>query len=325
MKFVIKKFEHCHFKSQLIKVSLPKNRTMNNLALLFLNLNVGDSVADSISSKGDSSIFQHEAFWPLVIIIVIILSIIHMAVSFITKKEYKPTSAQEMKSMRKAANKAQESTEEENELAMNYLEDIFDHWTTVDASDGEPLKAPTRKAHLNKSMKDLQKVKDMMPTDPEVIDRLNEMGDVVNLNAKRRFAGSKLLVGLALLVTVVMYFTTKTENESVFNAIMDLWWLWASIIFYIVASFAPQFLIDKRLRNLGDSNFSSGLVGFFAGVFFAAPTFTTVTRYSDGTSSSDTGFNFIGLLLMIFGFLILAFGIVFFGLLNYLRNFVIYV
>lgn len=297
---------------------------MNNSTLHYLSLSVGDSIADSTSTGEGSSFFDPAIFWPIIFIAVIALSIVHMIIAF-SGIGYKPVTIQELKAKRRAAGKDEESSEEENELAMNYLEDIFDHWTTVDASDGEPLKAPTRKAHLNKTMKDLQKVKDMMPTHPDVVDRLNELGNVVNLNAKRRFAGSKLLVGLALLVTVVMYFTLKTESKSVFNTIMDLWWLWASIIFYIVASFAPQFLIDKRLRNLGDSNFSSGLVGFFAGVFFAAPTFTTVTRYTDGTSRTDTGFNFIGLMLMIFGFLILAFGIVFFGLLNYLRNFVIYV
>mgnify|MGYP001070310412 CR=1 FL=1 len=295
---------------------------MKNQALTIFNLNVGDSIADLTMTSDGSSFFDPAVFWPIVFIIVILFSIVHMIITF-RGKNYKSVTVEELKANRRAEGKEEESAEEEDELAMNYLEDIFDHWTTVDASDGEPLKAPTRKVHLNQSMKDLQKVKDMMPTDPDVVNRLNEMGDVVNLNAKRRFAGSKLLVGLALLVTVFMYFTTKGENEAFFSAIMGVCWLWASMIFYIVDSFAPQFLIDKRLRNLGDSNFSSGLVGFFAGVFFAAPTFITVTRYTGGTSRSETWFNFLGLMIMIFGFLILAFGIVFFGLLNYLGNFLV--
>jgi hypothetical protein len=298
---------------------------MNNLTLLFLNLNVGDSLSDTFAVGGSSSIFQHEAFWPLVFILAIALSIVHMIVTFFTKKGYESTSVEKMKAKRRAENKDKESTAEENELSMNYLEDIFDHWTTVDSTNGEPLKAPARKAHLNKSLKDLQKVKDMAPTDPDVVDRINELGDVLNSNAKRRFAGSKMLVGLSLLVTVIMYFFLKTDDNTVFQVIMDLWWLWASTIFYIIASFAPQFLIDKRLRKMGSGNFSSGLVGFFAGIFFAAPAYTTVTKYTDGTSSTDTGFNFFGLIIMIIGLLVLAFGIVFFGLLNYLRNYVLYI
>lgn len=298
---------------------------MNNLLLLFLNLNVSDSVADTTIAGDNSSIFQHEAFWPVVFIIVIAISIVHMVISFFVKKRYKPTTLEGMKAKRRAAGKDEESTEEENELAMNYLEDIFDHWTTVDSEDGEPLKAPTRKAHLNASIKELQKVKDMAPTHPDVVDRLNELGDVVNYNAKRKFNGSLLLVGLSLLMTVVMYFITRSDNNTFFQEIMSLWWFWASGIFYIVASFAPQFLIDKRKRKVGSFNFSSALVGFFAGVFLSAPTFTTVTKYSDGSTDRETNFNIVGFMLMVVGLLILSFFIVVFGLLNYLRNYVLYI
>jgi hypothetical protein len=230
-----------------------------------------------------------------------------------------------MQAQRQAESRPQEATVEENELAMNYLEDIFDHWVDISDPGEEELKAPTRKVHILKSLAELQKVKDLAPTDEYVIERMNELGNVVNQNSKRSFAGSKLLIAVSLIFTVIMYMMAKNDNNTVLGEILSLWWLWGSVIFYIVASYAPQFLIDKRLRKLGDSNFSSGLVGFFAGMFFAAPTFNYLTKYSDGSTSRSSEFNLIGLLFMLVGLAMLAMFIIFFGLHNYVRNYIFFI
>jgi hypothetical protein len=282
------------------------------------------NIADSTGLVQELSSDNTDAIWMISIFIAIAVAIVHMLITFRLKR-YKPVSIEEITALRRAKNKEEESTEEEDELAMEYLNDLFDHWTTVSASDDDVSKAPTKKAHLNSSLKELEKIKEIGSTHPDVIERMNEMGDVVNYNSKRSFSGSKALIIVSILATIGFYYITKSENETVLENILDLWWFWGSNIFYIVASFAPQFLIDKRLRNLGSSNFSSGLVGFFAGLFFAAPTFTTVTKYTDGSSSTTTDFNFLGLLLMVLGLFIIAMFMIVFGLLNYLRNYVIFI
>ncbi len=274
-------------------------------------------------SEPSSSISSGD-IWAIVFILLIGIAIVHMFISFKFKR-FKPITVEVIKQQREASSMSEFASDEENELAMDYLEDIFDHWTDISEPDDEELKAPTRKVHIEKSLEQLETVKDLLPTDDFVVKRLNEMGEVVNLNSKRSFSGSKSLIIVSLILTVFMYYSSKTDNSSFLGEMLRLWWLWGSIIFYIVASYAPQFLIDKRLRRLGSSNFSSGLVGFFTGMFIGAPTFSYITKYSDGSSSRSTTFNLIGLFLMLVGLMLLGMFIIFFGLLNYLRNFILYV
>jgi hypothetical protein len=291
------------------------------LSSVFLFL--GALIDFQTESEPSSSISSGD-IWAIVFILVIIIAIVHMFISFKLKR-FEPITVEETKQQRLASSMSELATNEENELAMDYLEDIFDHWSDVSKPDEEQLKAPTRKIHIEKSLSQLGAVKDILPTDDYVVERLNELGDVVNSNSKRSFSGSKSLIIVSLILTVFMYFTLKTDTNSFLGVMLKLWWLWGSIIFYIVASYSPQFLIDKRLRKLGSGNFSSGLVGFFTGMFIGAPTFSYITKYSDGSSSRSTAFNLIGLFLMLVGLMILGMFIVFFGLLNYLRNFILYI
>lgn len=291
-----------------------------NSVLLFFNIYIANyqEVEKEVSSSINS-----EEIWALLILALTALAIVHMVLTFKIKR-FEPVTVDEMISKRKNENKSNVSSEEEDELAMNYLNDLFDHWTTVSDAGEEELKAPTKRKHIDRALIELDKVKDIASTDPDVIDRMNELGGVVNVNSKRSFSGSKALIVVSLVLTIIMIYFLKSDHNSYFGVIMKTWWLWGSLIFYIVASYAPQFLIDKRLRTLGSSNFSSGLVGFFAGMFFAAPTFSTLTRYTDGTSSRSTDFNFFGLLIMLIGLMLIGMFIIVFGLLNYIRNFVLY-
>jgi hypothetical protein len=298
---------------------------------LFLNLNLfllnaSDSlqaVNDSLSTESGSS-WTAEQTYLLLFFLIVIGAIIHMFLSFKIKR-YEPITLDEIKNKRKAESKPEEATDEENELAINYLEDVFDHWTTVSEEGEEELKAPTRKVHLEKSLAELNKVKELAPTDKEVVDRLNELGDVINFNAKRSFTGSKALIAISVIFTAIFMYSMKHDGNTYLDVFLKAFWFWGSMLFYVAASFAPKFLIDKRLRNLGSFNISSGLVGFFAGLFLSAPTFTTITKWSDGSKTSSTTINFFGLMFMLLGLILLAFLIILFGLLNYLRNFVLYV
>ncbi|MEQ8909621.1 MAG: hypothetical protein RIC95_10545 [Vicingaceae bacterium] len=294
-----------------------------NLNLILLNANDSlQHVSDTLSSESSSS-WTSEQTYLLLFFIVVIGAIVHMVFSFKLKR-FEPISLEEIKSKRRSESKDEEATEEENQLAMNYLEDVFEHWTLVSEEGEEELKAPTRKVHLEKSLNELDKVKDIAPTDPVVVDRLNELGDVINSNAKRAFSGSKALIAISVIFTAIFMYSIKQDNDTYLDVLLDSFWFWGSMLFYVVASYAPQFLIDKRLRKLGSSNFSSGLVGFFAGMFLSAPTFTTITKWSDGSKTSSTTFNIVGLFIMLIGLFFLAAFIILFGLLNYLRNYVLY-
>lgn len=279
------------------------------------------------SSTATDTLSQEPSFWSqvgdilmgLLILGVFIGATVHMIIQY-RKKYYREHSVDEFKLARINSGRPEQSTEEENQLAWDYLEDIFEHWTPID----EESKAPTRNIHLEKSLESIEKAASLAPTDKEVVNRMNELGEVININAARHFDGSKLLVGLGVIFAIIILYSTKASTESYFSAFLDTWVIWAGIGFYILGSFAPQFLIDKRLRKLGSYNASSGIVGFFAGLFLAAPTYDTITKWSNGSKTTSTSFNFLGLMLMLIGLLFMAFIIPLIGLLNYLRNYIFY-
>jgi hypothetical protein len=132
-----------------------------------------------------------------------------------------------------------------------------------------------------------------------------------------------MLVAAGLAVFVA--FTTKGSDESWLIALLNVYYIWFGIVFYFFASRAPLFLIDKRNRRIGNMNISSGLVGFFVGLFFGAPTYDVLKRRRNGTTTRSTSVNLVGLLFMLVGLMIIGSAILFFGILNYIRNFIIYV
>jgi hypothetical protein len=252
----------------------------------------------------------------------IVMAVIYMVIE-LRRKFYIPVTVADMKNKRTECGVSSESSDSENDQALDLLETIFDGWKVVTGpEDAEELRAPRKRVHIDKSVKILNEVKQIMPTNEDVVNRMNELGEVININAKRHFAGSYKLLLVAGAVLVFFYFTMG--GEGFFKRILQLWWIWGSMLFYYFASYAPQFLIEKRQQWFGNSNISSGLVSFFAAFFLAAPTITTVTTWSDGSKTKETDGNWFGLIIMVIGLLIIGIGIIFFGILNFLRNYVIY-
>ncbi|MBQ2424067.1 MAG: hypothetical protein II262_04635, partial [Alistipes sp.] len=100
------------------------------------------------------------------------------------------------------------------------------------------------------------------------------------------------------------------------------------IILYLLASRSATFLIAaKQVKGSGSNSFLTMLIGsLFMGVA-TAKTYKTVTTYSDGstkteTDNSQTWFSLIfGLIVMI----LLSFLLAIIAVINYLRNYILYI
>lgn len=280
--------------------------------------------SDSLGTTDPSGWAIGDIWIDLLIIFALAGALFHM-ISKMRQTYFRSVSRDEIKLQRLKDQKPEEATEAEHQLALQYLDEVFDHWTIVSEPGEDELRAPTSNRELNHARETLEQAIECGPTDPDIIARINELGEVLNSNAARKFAGSKGLMVVAGGIGVFLAYTMKEADQSWFSALFEVYFIWFGILFYFFASRAPSFLIEKRQRHIGAMNISSGLVGFFIGLFFGAPTYDSLTKYSNGSSRRSTHFNLIGLLFMLVGLLILGSAILFFGILNYVRNFIIYI
>lgn len=243
------------------------------------------------------------------------------------KKYYIEVSAEQIKDQRLTQGLSPAASDNENSKAAELLETALAQWSSFKAEDGETYFIPRKMAQVKRSVNHINEAKSYLPTDNVVINRMNELGGIVNERTKRSFAGSWSLLAVSLLVMVFFYFI-GSGNGGFFHKILKLWWLWGSMIFYILASYAPQFLIEKRMEWFGGKKFSSGLIKTVLAIVVATPvSYTVVKKWSDGTTTKSEegtgGFIFI-VALAAFALLVIGICIIFFGIINFIRNYLLF-
>lgn len=243
------------------------------------------------------------------------------------KKYYVEVTPKGMEDARLSNGMGPKATDDENAKAAELLESVLGQWHSFRAEDGETYYFPRRMVHVKRSVALINEAKTYYPTDPSVIGRMNELGGIINERTKRSFAGSWSLLVVSFLVLLFFYFVGSGQ-ESFFHKIFKLWWLWGSMVFYIMASYAPQFLIEKRMEWFGGKRFSSGLIKTVLAIVAATPaTYTVVTHWNDGTKtkSEEANGGFIAIaVLALFALIIIGTCIIFFGIINFIRNYLLF-
>ena len=241
----------------------------------------------------------------------------HMVYILVNGKRYKLLfSIEEMKAKRIEVGKKELMTEEEEEKALELLDEAFKCWTVVEETEDDELRTPTKMKQIKQSVQYLDEAIALQPTEESILTRLNQLTGVINQAEERSFDGSKKLITLGIIVAILMYWMMGLE--------MTISTLFATGI-YFLASRTPQFLIDKKAKRKA-GNIHNGI---FAGVFAmiaGAQTIRTVTKWSDGTKTVDDD-NSQTWMALILGFMIIvamAMMMWVWALLNYLRNYVFY-
>lgn len=210
---------------------------------------------------------------------------------------------EDMKAERIAQNKPEEMSDEEYDQAVNLLDGVFETWTIVDKDDeGGDIRQPMKMKQIKASTMLLDQAIAMQPTDQEIIDRINDLAEVINNNEKRYFDGSKPLAWLGGIVGVL--FCLITPSFGILTLI--------STGAYILASRTPAFLVQKRAKR-GGGNIHNGIIAGIFGMIAGAQTVRTVYKFSDGHKEYEDDHSqhwiawALGLVLLVFIAMLMAF------------------
>ncbi|MCM1515631.1 MAG: hypothetical protein NC080_04335 [Paraprevotella sp.] len=222
-----------------------------------------------------------------------------------------------MKNERYVAGLPEEMTEREVAEAWSLMDEAFQTWTVVETTEEGEFRKPTKMKQITRSVMLIDQVIAMCPTDAGVVERLNELTDVINSGEERHFDGSVKLIGLGVIVAILMYWMAGMGMT-----VSTL----ASTGLYYIASRTPQFLIDKRALR-GGGNIHNGIMAGVFAMLAGAQTVRTVYTYSDGHKEYDDDHSqhWIALVLGFVVLVVLAMMMMFWALLNYVRNYVLYI
>jgi len=268
---------------------------------------------------------NQETNWlQIAVVVLVIIFVIHVLYKLIFQKYFSPTSLDKIILQRLKTNRSEFSDESENQLAWRYLEHVFESWTEVSQDNDDVYKSPRTHRSLKASVRKLKQVVELGPTDKDIIARINELGGVINSNAKRVFSGSKLLLAASVIVWFGMAFFMKDDADSFFIGLLELYWIWIGIALYILSSFSPAFLIDKRIEKVGNYKMNSVFFALLVALVISDSTYYQIIHHDDDTSSLTSNVGCIGLVIFIIVALFAGYFIIFFALLNYIRNFIFY-
>ena len=270
-------------------------------------------------NKERKKIDWEELLGQIAVGLVLLLIIGHMVyIKFVRGQRYKIVyTPEDFKQIRTSKGLNESASEEEEREARLLLEQAFSGWPIVEETETETLCKPKRMRQINSAAAFINQAIAIAPTSNEVVDRINDLTDVVNSNEKRVFFGSKPLIVVAAIVGILLWYMLGYTIGllSVFG-----------IAIYILASQAPVFLVDKRIEKKRGS-LSAGVFAGVAAMITGAKTIRTTTTWSDGskTVDDDHSQHWFALIFGIVILFILGVYISAWALVNYLRNYVLYI
>jgi len=211
------------------------------------------------------------------------------------------------------------SEDDRNDRSAEILEAIEDQLTPFEDDDGNSMITITKGSQARFMKYGLDYInKHLCPTDPELIDRVEEFTQVYHDRADRHFTGSKWILGAALGLVVLM-------------GVIDISMLWSSfmiihalgIVFYVLSSRTPKYVLEKRMENFGSRKL--GIMGaVFAGLFagFSTRHYVSVNGGAyqrDWESEGNSSIILLFIILVVA--LFVAFLVAFMGILNFVLNY----
>jgi uncharacterized protein YgiM (DUF1202 family) len=210
----------------------------------------------------------------IIVLILVSSSVLFMIVKILLDTKYKPIIAEQL---------SESSTDiGNNELAFKYLEDIYESWSVAYIENGEEFKKPSTKSQFKYSFELIEKVKHLKPSDFRVIERMNQLGDVINDNRTRVWDGSYFFTACWVLLIISALFSSGVSMEEINSSfIMPL--LMASILivpilFLILSQLAPKWRVTTNKSSA--TSFMAGAAKNVAGTYH-------VTTYKSGRTEVE--------------------------------------
>lgn len=206
-------------------------------------------------------------------------------------------------------------TEDERNLRTSeILFRIEELLTPVKGNNGEELVTITR-GFQNKFMKKALDYinKHLIPTSPEINERLNEFAGVYNERCKRVFSGSYWITGASIAVSVLIF------NIMGFNTFLIIHIF--GLLFYFLSCRTTAYDLENRVKII--THEKSGLVrGVFA-TLFSGMASDHYIKHGNRNKSNDRSSVNTGLYYFIFilSSIVLGFFTIILGLVNFLLNY----
>jgi hypothetical protein len=212
------------------------------------------------------------------------------------------------------------SEEDRNNRAQQILDGIEQKLTPYKTEEGDEMITITngKQARFMKKGLDYISVK-LLPTNPEIIDRINEFKNVYNDRTQRAFTGSTWVM-LSSAGVGVLFFLTGGISTFLFIHFFGL-------LFYYLASRTTFYALEKRMDSLN----GRGVIGSVMSAIFIGNGYKYYRKHSDGSRSRDwetegqmaiIGFFFMAVAALFLGIFTALLGIIN-ALLNYWSSYII--
>lgn len=310
------------FNNQVEKRTLSYTEEVDAVAASDATMDATQTGLDEgLAPKQSKKIPFWDAFFGFLLIAALLFMIVYMVyILLIRDRKLLPKTVEDFKAYRRELGLPEESSDIENDSISPLFEDVYHNLTQV-RTGGEVEQYFTTKEQIEGLRSALVQTLETAPTHPGCIDLYNEMLADYKAFTKRQFMGSKPYLIIGGIITVLM---------TIGGGLMALPFMLLNICGYYFASQETQFMINaKELKEAGSSNNSklmTVLIAMGIGVLFSGQTYKTVTKWSDGTTSTDYD-NSEHLVAFILGMIIiavLAFFMFAVALVNFVRNYLIY-
>ncbi|MDY6326631.1 MAG: hypothetical protein SPL47_04880 [Bacteroidales bacterium] len=288
-----------------------------------------DATLDATQTGSDEGLSSGQPkkrpFWDFFLAFLLVAALIFMIaymvyILLVRDRKLLPKTIDDFKAYRQEHGLSEESSDTEDNHITSLFEEVFLGLTHV-RKGGEEEHYFTTKEQIEGLRSALVQTLETAPTHPECVDLYNEMLAEYKTCTKRQFMGSKPYLIIGGIVTVLM---------TIGAGLAALPFTLLNILGYYFASQETQFMINaKELKEAGSSDNSklmTFLISMGIGVLFSGQTVRTVTKWSDGTTTTEedgTGH----LVAFIIGMMILFFLASFMfvvALINFVRNYLLY-
>lgn len=265
--------------------------------------------------------FDKELFMSTLISILILIAffamLIHMSWVIFNGKLRMDYTVIDFVERRRSKGISEVATDEENQMAKDLISSVYNQWKTIKLDEVEAY-LPSKGTVVHKSYDAVKKAVALNPTDEEAVNFINNFSEILNRTMERQFTGSKIFIGIAIVVAIVI---------SLIGALpMGIFIVCGCILYFLSSRKALWQIFKDESKGGNKSNFLNAMIGgLFAGVA-TAKTVRTVTKWDDGTTTTedDHSETWFSLIFLIIGCVLLSVAIYLIAFINYLRNYVIY-
>lgn len=261
-------------------------------------------------------------FFELLLVIAIPFALCHILyVLLFEDRLIVPHSVEEFKQMRRSTGRPEELPEEEENRIRRALAQVWLSFTTVETEDGTQV-IPTNRKQIVAARKGLLACVESAPTHSDSVDYYNDCVKHYKACRKRVFTGSKLFIIISALIYVAIFFLAEHDWRMILFGSLN-------IAFYILAALEPAFVYQTKILKGKDASKPGAMTRVMVGLLgfaVAGESYRTITKWSDGSTTSEddhTGF-FVQLMIGFVLMLVVSYFMFVVSIFNYLRNYVLY-